>query len=303
MSQDEPSESGMNRRSVLRSAAALGALPAAGTVVGAAPEETSVDVDAVVNHPDVQELLAAAPKVQLQEQRATVYGNESVVAVPANFGKLVVGLPSDGATTADELGASFYFDKWVPGVNDSWQTGQSAQLTTMDDGVSFRRQVGDGRKQEILQGLGRTEYDLAETRVAEDPDRGVVSLGYRNTEDRQITLLTAETGPTAQGSGMAVVEETTYDVDGSDGVSTQAECSDQLAVDILYCLWDYADCVFCFGIGYTGPVAIACWIIVCLDGGLSLALEYLTDFGCVTGASRIYDCLQDWVDQYGDQFL
>ena len=308
MSEDQDTNSEMNRRGVLRNAAALGALPAASQIVGAAPDETSVDVSAVVSHPDVRAVLQEAPKVQLREQQATVFSNESVVRIPANFGKLVAIIPSSSPSASEDVQAAFYFDRWMPGVRDSWSKGSPARLTTTDTGVAFQQAVTeDAEKDRLLSAIDRSEYDTAETKIVRDEDRGVVEFGYRDTTTREIRQLTAEkrAGASTQDtsdSELVVVEETTYGTESS-GVSKQAECSDQIAADLLYCIWDYADCVFCWTASVAPPVALACWIIVCLDGGLSLALEYLTDFGCASGAARVYDCLQEWVDQYGDRFL
>jgi hypothetical protein len=62
------------------------------------------------------------------------------------------------------------------------------------------------------------------------------------------------------------------------------------------------DCTFCrFLTAPTWQIGLACWVIVCFDGGLWAAAEYLTDIGCAEGAFEIYDCLKHIVDEYGDE--
>lgn len=301
MSDDQSDDRGLDRRSLLKSTALLGAVPFATKTVGATTEEASVDVDEALRQPSVRELVSEIPNVEFDTANGTVFGAESsVVAVPANSGKLVVDAPS---TLVDEASASFYFDRHVPGVRANWPEETTARLTATSDGTQFERATTDREKRAVLDAFGRSEFGLDETSVSVSPDRERVSLMHVDSAARVMKTVEATGSITTDGgvSSLEVVDETTCtESDLRSEVSAQAECSADLMIDLVWCIIDYADCWLCSFGSPAPPVFAACIVIVCFDGSLALVVEYLTDFGCSAAITGGVDCLQQLIDQYGD---
>ena len=311
--QDEE-RSKISRRSVVKNAAVLGALSATAHRVGASPTEKNVELDAVLSHPRVEELINGIPGLELHRENTTAYGTDgSVVVVPSNYGKLLATTPDSDA----EVGASFYFDEWVQGVDDAWVQGTDAQLTATDDGPLLQRSVTDTERSRFLDAVDRSDFREENTNITVIPERGRVSFRRVDRDEREIGTVTAvsrdgfagltqqqsATGTEHAGVELQVVDETTYtasDLVPDSEFSTAAECDDSIIMDIFLCASDYADCGICLGASFAPPVSIACWVILCLDGGLSLAVDYLTDWGCFEAGEGIYECLKDVVDEYGD---
>lgn len=302
MSDDESDTDDLNRRSVLKSTAALGAVPFATQTVGASAAESSVDVEAALRQSSVRTLVGEIPGVEFDTENATVFGSEpSLVTVPANYGKLVVDAPS---AVVDEASASFYFDRHVPGVRPSWSVETAARLTTTNDGTYFERAVTGREKRSILDALGHSGFSLDGTSVSVSPDRGRVSVTHVDRDDRVVKTVEATGSVTTDGSVSAldVVSEATYtESDVASDISTSAGCDDETLFDIVYCIIDYSDCALCSLGSPAPPVLAACILIVCLDGGLFLIVEKLADFGCSAAAKGGVECLQSLIDQYGDE--
>lgn len=302
MSDDKCDTDGLNRRSVLKSTAALGAVPFTAQAVGATPEEASVDVEETLRQPSVRELVSEIPEVAFDTTSAIVYGAESsVVVVPANYGKLVVDAPS---VVADEASASFYFDRHVPGVQANWPAETAARLTTTGDSIYFERTTTNREKRSVLDKLGYSKFGIDGTSVSVSPDQDRVSIMHVDRDDRVVKTVEATGSVTTDGrvSTLDSISETTYtESEVKSELSGQAKCDDSLLLDIVYCIIDYSDCALCaFGTA-APPVIAACILIVCFDGGLSLAVEYYADFGCSAVAEGGYDCLKEIVDLYADQ--
>lgn len=295
-------DDGLDRRSLLKSTAVLGAVPFATKTVGATPAEASVDVDEALRQPSVRKLVSEIPDVEFDTATATVFGAESsVVAVPANYGKLVVEAPS---TVGDEASASFYFNRHVPGVRANWPEGTTARLTATSNGTQFERATTDREKRAILEELGRSEFGLDGTSVSVSPDRERVSLMHVDRTARVMKTVDATGSITTDGrvSSLEVVDETTYTESHlRSEVFPQAECSGDIMIDLVWCIIDYSDCTFCWIGSPAPPVFAACIVIVCFDGGLALLLEVLMDHGCSAAAIGGVDCLQQLIDQYGDK--
>ncbi|WP_396612149.1 hypothetical protein ACH9L7_02355 [Haloferax sp. S1W] len=315
---------GTNRRSVLKNMAVLGALSAAAPRVGASPDDKNIKLGSVLSSPKVKRVKKAIPGLKLDRQNAAVFGKDgSLIVIPANYGKLLA--------TTDNEAASFYFDEWVAGVDKNWPQEAEARLTAEGDGLLFQRGATDSEKRQFISAINRSEYDEKRTNVMVTPGRGEITFTHANHEEREVETLTAVTqqgftesiqtqSVTEKGDTeeeLTVVDRSTFtasDLTQTDstssgqtattsGATIQAAppgCHADAILDLVLCVTDYADCSFCFlASTLTGPVAVACWIIVCLDGGLSFAMEYLTDWGCYAFGEEVYDCLRYIVDEYG----
>lgn len=312
MSERDGDQNAPRRRDVLRTTATLGFLSATGQVVGAVPGETSVSVDDTLRHRTVQTLLTEIPDVRLDTDRATVYGDESILVVPANCGRLVTTVPvaaRDGQSGgADEtVSASFYFDEWISGVDHGWVRGTTARLVAEGDSTTLQRTATTTEKRQFLSELGLTEFDPSETKVVVTPDRGSVRVLHRRTDERVIDWVTATErndgaiGRRETGIRLQRTDEGAYDC----GVSTaDLDCEtdpESFASNVVYCIWDYSDCGLCAVASVAPPISVACWVIVCLDGGVSVAAEILTDIGCTAAAQDA--CLDAIIAEYGDSLV
>ncbi len=304
----------VRRRDVLKNTAALGALSLTGQVAGASPGETSVDVERVLRHRTVRKLKREVPGLELEPDSATVYGGESLVAVPANYGILVVNVPGSvpekkSVNAKKNVSASIQFDDWVSGVSPDWPRQSDARLTATADEVIFQRGATSQEKRRYIKMLGRSAFGSDDTKVSLIPEKDIIQFTHLHRDRDEFETVTAEiqeddddkddTGPT-----LRIVDKETYPVgtDSDDGVSILGGCNPgDAAPNIIYCVWDYADCVFCFGLSAALPVMLACWVIICLDGGLAFAVEYLADIGCSAVVKDLGPCLEKIVDQYADQ--
>lgn len=269
--------------------------------------------------------------LELYREDATIYGGAgSIAAVPANYGKLVATVPQSRSSVANNnpengstestsaVAASFYFDEWVPNVDDDWVKGTKGRLTASDKELIFQRSVTDEEKHQILNEINKNGFKKDRTEIGIIPDKGVVQLSHKNVNKKEIETLTAvnqgspnEPGGgdpvSTQGDGLSlkIVDQGTIGSGfESSGVRASAnyDCEiDKSIPDLAYCVFDYVDCAWCVGLGFSGPVAIACWIVICLDGGASVAAEFLTDIGCLSAGEHAAPCLANIVDQYAGQ--
>nr|WP_152417735.1 hypothetical protein [Haloferax larsenii] len=323
-SPDENNKDGnINRRNMLKSVAVFGALSAAAPQVGATPSSKEINLDRVLNNPKVKTVTKNIPGLELDRQNATAFGkNGETIVIPANYGKLL--------TTTNNEAASFYFDEWVEGIHKDWPQGTEARLAAEDGGLLFQRGATDTEKEEFIAAINRSEFDQKRTNVIVTPEREEVKFTHANHKKREIEVLTAVTqqeftkstqAQSVSEKGDTGVELTVVDrrtstasdfkqmdtassgIISASNVSTQAAppgCNADALLDLALCITDYADCGYCFlASTLTGPVAVACWLIVCLDGGFSFAMEYLTDWGCYAFGEETYDCLRYVVDEYG----
>ncbi|QIB76096.1 hypothetical protein G3I44_18560 [Halogeometricum borinquense] len=238
-----------------------------------------------------------------------------------------------------DISASFYFDEWVPTVSDTWEKGTKGRLVATDNGLLFQRGTTPTEKSSLLQAIDRPYFNDNNTKVAVAPEEGRVFFSHKNrgdsssATDESASVKSAETntkqsqkriesvtaiggddldeilGPQTKSESSKEInlktkKHTTHAISGpqlSSQISAKSTGSGQVGANLLYCIWDYIDCVFCLTASVAPPVSIACWIIVCLDGGLALAMEYITDFGCKTLVDGGVAALEDLVDEYGGQ--
>lgn len=316
----------VSRRKVLRNTAVLGTLPAAAGHASASSDSLSIDIDAILSHDDVKRLVDEIPSLKLKREETIVFGNDdTTVVIPGNHGKLLVTI-SDSApgrsgqllpdTDSADVAASFYFEQWVADFDDSWPRGTAARLSVTDDELVFERETTESEKRQLLTAINRPNFHDATTNVSVIPERGTVHFTHKNRRRREIQSVLAvvqeghirssqrqNPSDTAQRElQLDVVDENSYAVSEmvpNNDVTTEATCDDQLMTDIVWCLIDYSDCALCTIGSPAPPVFAACIIIVCFDGGLSAVMEFLTDYGCISGAQRGYACLEQLVDNYG----
>lgn len=310
--------SNISRRNILRNMAVIGAVSGAVPQVSASPADENVDLDEVLNNNRVDVLLDKIPGVELDHKNASIYGSDDyLIVVPSNYGKLLVN-------NHEEVDASFYFDKWVPDVDDAWPQETEAHLSATDNGPLLSRTATDAEKREFIKAINRPKFEKDSTNVVVVPERGEVSFTRANKDQREIETVKAVgdvgsvglnqqrgVNPEMATTELQVVDETTYTssdltpnstVSKSGAVtSSSAECDPgKVGVDLFICVVDYSDCAFCtLASSITGPVGIACLIIVCFDGGLSVAMEYFLDWGCASAVEGGVDCLAEIVDEYG----
>lgn len=312
MPEEDSRRSSPRRRDVLKGTATLGLLSATGQVVGAAPSNTSVNVGQALGNRTVQALLAEIPGVRLKRNQATVYGDESLLAVPANYGTLITTVPdfARGSRSGEgrgDVSATFYFDRWVSGVDGGWTRGTAAQLSASGETTVLQRTATKEEKLRFLSELNLSHFNPKETRVTVTPDHGSVRIMHRRTDRRVIEWVTAREqseGEIRRQDEDAQIQRTDSGVYGG-GVSTEGvDCEKDLegfASNILYCIWDYSDCAFCAVASVAPPVSVACWIVVCLDAGVSVAAELLADIGCAAAAQDA--CLDAIVKEYADSIV
>lgn len=306
---EEDSNNEVRRRDVLRNTAALGTLSLTGQVAGASPGETDVDVEQVLRHRTVRKLKREVPGLELEADNATVYGGESLISVPANYGTLVVNVPGSvpdkkSVNARKDVSATIQFDERVSGVTADWPRGTEARLTATTDKVVFQRGATTEEKRRYIKMLGRPAFGSEDTKVTVVPEQDTVQFTHLHRDEDEFETVTAEVHSDGDNTTLRVVDRETYPVgsESDDEASILGGCNpDDAAPNILYCVWDYADCVFCLGLSAAPPVMLACWIIVCLDGGLAFAVEYLADIGCSAAYNDLRPCLEKIVDQYADQ--
>jgi hypothetical protein len=306
----------INRRTILKNAAILGTLSVTAPRVGASPAEKSVELDSILSLSKVEKLTSEIRGLELDRDNATVFGTDgSLVVVPSNYGKLLTTIPdsigSDSDPTDNEVAASFYFDEWVPGVDDAWPQGTEARLTVTDDELLLQRSATDAETRQLSAAINRPDFRGDNTNITVTPERGDVSFTHINPDKREIETVTAiaqerSVGLTQQQGAaetdhteveLQVINTTTYT---DSEISAAAGCNGDIIFNLAYCMFDYADCVLCTWGSPVPPVLVACVIIVCFDGGVAFAVEYFADFGCFSAGKGIYSCVQNVVDEYAD---
>ena len=315
---DNTTSSNVSRRSILRNTATLGALSAAVPQVSA-QSEAEIDVDSLLQQSSVADLLNTVPDIELDRKRVTFFGSDgSVATVPTNYGKLVLSAPdSMTGASSGEGEASLYFDQWVEDLDKNWKKGTEARLTTTDNGSLLQRGVTSDEATTLLAEINREEFTEENTHIAVTPEKGRLSFTHVDKKEKVVKSVEAveKTGSsstlpsldesTSSSKSLRIVEEETYtgSTEGSEpGLSPQSQsgCGEVL-FNAGLCVIDFADCGLCFTTSPAPPVALACYVIVCLDGGLNPLLQALTDFGCLEAVKNIEPCYDDLINQYGDQ--
>lgn len=321
-------EERISRRKLLRNTAVLGTLPATASHVSASSTTGANAVNDLLNHQNVEKLVEYIPGLNLYPKRAHIFGNNSAIAViPANCGKLVAGASDSTSrelsqgnlnSNVSDVVASFYFDRWIPGVSEAWPAGTDARLTATEDNIVFLRSATESENGNLLSLLNRSNLTPSNTNIVVTPERGGVQFIHKNRQHREIQSVSAvcreDRNEPAQRQGLSnagenslqlqVVDEAVYTAsDGGidSGISTAASCNDKILTDLTWCLIDHADCGLCWFGGPAPPVWGACIVIVCMDGGVGYVADYLSDFGCFTGIDRGATCLEELVNEYGDQ--
>jgi len=324
----------IDRRSVLKSVGSASVLTALSTSVAADPStagkelsvpatESSVPVRAILESETVESLTTEIPGLELRPDDAVVMGaDESLLNVPANHGRLVTTVPpssdgdqpqrggrrrrarkpsgQSGGNTAD-IRASFYFEEWVPGVDEQWKAGTAGRLVATDEGALLQRTATEEEKSQYLAAVGRTEFVEADTEVTVTPEYDTVEITHQNRSQRRFESLQAVgTGQAADGVGalgvadLEVVDETVQEVPevSNETVSAEDCCNKEILLDTLWCIIDTTDCHICRWAWGAGPWTFgACLFFVCLKGGAEILEEKVTDFGCSKAAGCVTDCL------------
>ncbi len=215
----------------------------------------------------------------------------------------------------------------VPSVDDAWTQGTKARLAVMDNEILLQRNVTNAEKREFLAAIDRPDFHEDNTQVGLIPELDEVHFLHTNRDERRIESITAvkqkssvgltkQQGTTEKSHSevsLKVTDSTTHTPsDFKQATSTPSKsnvvspaaappgCKAEDLHDLFICIADYADCGYCFlATSLTGPVGIACLIIVCFDGGLSIVREHITDWGCWAFGEGLYDCLRYIVDEYG----
>lgn len=180
----------------------------------------------------------------------------------------------------------------------------------------------DTENRHLLEELNRSDLRTDNTSATLVPERGHVYFKHADQENRQFETFTAVGGAGFEGRpnhqvssrqslslrDLKTVGQSTYapsDFTPDSQLSTNAECDGgKITGDILFCVMNYADCALCTLGSPAPPVYAACWVIICLDGGVSAAAEVLLDFGCLSGFGRSGACIENvlgnFVNEYGD---
>ncbi|AXR76156.1 hypothetical protein [Natrarchaeobaculum sulfurireducens] len=303
----------LNRRKVLRNAAAAGSASLIGMAssVGATPEEASFDFDRLMESDRIVKLKEEIPDLEfhLEDARA-IGGEEGIVAIPANHGTALTRPP--GQTDA----ASFYFDEWVRGVDSDWVEGTQARLRVTDDETVLIRTATDEESEAFLSSIDTDELDHENTNVAVQPDTGEVTITHVDSEDRRYDriqaapaqdagaqIATEGNGLTAAKSGLEVTDRDTEHFSGGSGeFGTQSSCDQD---DVVFCVIEAVSCLPCAAATATGPLLAVCILFVCLGFPAVPIATILADIGCtnVAGctASAAADIMSDLADDLGDQ--
>jgi len=322
----------INRRKVLGNIAAAGSASLLGMTasVGATPEEASVDIDRLLESDRIQTLENEIPGLELRRDDARVVaGEQGVVIIPANYGTALTRPP--GETDA----VSFYFDEWVPGVDDDWVKGTEAQLRIADGETVLTRTATDTEAEAFLGSVGASEFDRADTTVAVQPESGKVTISHVDSDERRYDRIAAEPAQEPDGRGgrrrrrhgrgraerasvQAATEsdglaaakaglevtsrETEHFSESSQDISAQSSCDQD---DVVFCIIELASCVPCGFASVTGPVFAACIMFVCLGYPAVPIATFLADIGCQSliscGAEEAVDIAGDIIDEYGDE--
>lgn len=246
----------LSRRGAIKNTTIHGGLPATGLRPGACPAEKSVDLDTIVNHSDIENLVREVPGLELDRKEATVLGSDrSIVVVPGNYGKLLATVPdstgsdldpilSEPGPINDDISAIFYFEEWVPGVDDAWPQGTEARLIATDDELLLQRSATDAEKRQFLDEIDRPDLRGDDTSITVTPGRGDVHFTRADWDEGEIETVTGvcregsvelvrrgEAGTGYAEPELQVVDETAYspsDLASESEFSAAAECSDRL---------------------------------------------------------------------------
>ncbi|AGB15520.1 hypothetical protein Halru_0898 [Halovivax ruber XH-70] len=299
-----------HRRKVLRNIAASGGASLIGmtAAVGASPKEASVDIDQLLQSQHIKRLKREVPSLKLSAESARVVGGDrSVVVIPANHGTVLTRPPEE--TDA----ARFYFNNWVPGVDDDWVEGTQAQLRVTDDKTVLTRTATDEETEVFLNSIDTRALDRGNTTVAVQPETGKVSISHIDTENRRFDrvqaepakaqLATKQKGLAAAKSGLEITDrETTHFSGSSNGTGVQSSCDQD---DIIFCIVEAVGCVPCGLTVSAPPVFVACAFLVCLGFPAVPVATILADIGCFnvgqcTGEA-VVDIVTDIIDEFADQ--
>jgi hypothetical protein len=314
----------LSRRNVLKRTASVGIISSIGGRATGSSKTSSTDIDDILDSEPVRRIISEIPGLELNLDQAFAIGeNESLIIVPANYGKLVTTPLVAGESRLreyikpqKELAASFYFNEWVESVHDDWPQGTVARLTATDDGVVLQRSATDAEKRTFLKGIKRSDLLSKNISVGVIPDRGKAFVMHANRKSRELEMLeiavnrrSSQSQITTDSSiSLEVRNKTVYDGSNSFGTqsisttSTSASACEKIPFDLIYCIVTNApQCLACTIGSPAPPVLGACLLIVCLNAGLAIVEEVLSDIGCLSAGQNSVACAKKLINKYGDQ--
>lgn len=318
--ESEP-KSKTSRREVIRNTVILSSITATAPRVGATSTEVSSELDTVLSSQNVERMLEVLPGVKLKREYSRTFGKRSsIVTIPSNYGKLVAKIPAARShvdSSQNDVVAAFYFDKQPSNTGIAWPNGTEARLTSRSGRLLLQRTATTEEKGRYLSAIDQAGYREDNTRVSLVPQRDKVYFTHRDEEQRAIEKVTAvdtnssevlaqhnTSRNTHEVPDLKILDKSVHNSSMSMGPAAHSSggCDpENIAGDILWCISNYSDCGLCTLGSPAPPVAVACWIIICFDGGVAVAAEFLVDIGCLDGAMDIVDCLQEFVDEYADE--
>lgn len=315
-------EEKIDRRRILKRTAAFGTASAVGLagVNTASADEADVDVDSLLATAEVESIVRTIPGLKLRSDDATVLGNESViVSIPANYGSLVV------TDRENERTAAFYFEERVPALDVDWPEGTHARLqATADDSEPvFQRTATNEETHRYLVAIGKSDLRTDDVHVSVTPEADEIDVTHMDGDERVMNVIRARvpdggaervrgtlSAASETETGLQVIEHERYGTgrgaDESDEVRAVpmigcGGCGDDIAADVLYCLNQVKSCGLCTIGSPAPPVAVACWLIVCIGvssaDGVSAVLDDVNIPGCTNLAGCAADCfVEEWQD-------